>query len=39
MDGGRPAEAAAFAKRSVEADPSRYMSHFLIAVAAQREGR
>jgi choline-sulfatase len=39
MDGGRPADAAAFARRSVEADPSRYMSHFLIGVAAQRERR
>ena len=39
MDAGRPADAAAFAARSVEADPSRYMSHFLIGVAAQREGR
>ena len=39
MDSGRPAEAAAFARRSVEADPSRYMSHFLIAAALQREGK
>ena len=39
MDAGRPADAAAFARRSVEADPSRYMSHFLVGVAAQREGR
>jgi len=39
MDSGRPAEAAAFARRSVEADPSRYMSHFLIGAALQREGK
>jgi tetratricopeptide (TPR) repeat protein len=39
MDGGRPAEAAAFARRSIEADPSRYMSHFLLGAALQREGR
>lgn len=39
MDEGRFADAAAFARRSVEADPSRYMSHFLIGVAAVRQGR
>jgi choline-sulfatase len=39
MDAGRPAEAAAYAKRSIEADPSRYMSHFLIGVVAQQAGR
>ena len=39
MDAGRLAEAAAFARRSVEADPSRYMSHFLLGVdrAARRD--
>ena len=39
MDAGRIGDAVAFARRSVEADPSRYMSHFLIGVAAQRSGR
>jgi len=39
MDAGRPADAAAFAKRSIEADASRYMSHFLVGVVAQQAGR
>ena len=39
MDAGRTADAAAFARRSVGADPSRYMSHYLIGVVAQRAGR
>lgn len=39
MDAGRLGDAAAFARRSVEADPSRYMSHFVLGVVAQREGR
>jgi tetratricopeptide (TPR) repeat protein len=39
MDEGRPADAAAFARRSIEADPSRYMSHFLVGTALQRQGR
>lgn len=39
MDAGKPAEAAAFARRSAEADPSRYMAHFLLGAALQREGR
>jgi arylsulfatase A-like enzyme/Tfp pilus assembly protein PilF len=39
MDAGRLADAAAFARRSVEADASRYMSHYLIGVVAQRGGR
>jgi len=39
MDAGRFADAATFATRSIEADPSRYMSHFVIGVVAQREGR
>jgi choline-sulfatase len=39
MDAGRTQEAAAFARRSVDADPSRYMSHYLIGVVAQRAGR
>jgi arylsulfatase A-like enzyme/Tfp pilus assembly protein PilF len=39
MDAGRPAEAVAFARRSADADPSRYMSHFLVGAALQREGK
>ena len=39
MDAGKPGEAAAFARRSAEVDPSRYMSLFLVAAALQREGR
>ena len=39
MDAGRLGDAATFARRSVEADPSRYMSHFVLGVVAQREGR
>jgi tetratricopeptide (TPR) repeat protein len=39
MDAGKPAEAAAFARRSADADPSRYMSLFLIGAALQREGK
>ena len=39
MDAGRTADAAAFARRSIEADASRYMSHYLIGVVAQRAGR
>jgi arylsulfatase A-like enzyme/Tfp pilus assembly protein PilF len=39
MDAGRTDEAASFARRSIDADPSRYMSHFLLGVVAQRRGR
>jgi Tfp pilus assembly protein PilF len=39
LDAGRTTEAAAFAEQSVKADPSRYMSHYLIGVVAQRAGR
>jgi tetratricopeptide (TPR) repeat protein len=39
MDAGRGGDAAAFARRSLEADRSRYMSRYLIGVAAQRAGR
>jgi choline-sulfatase len=39
MDAGKLAEAAAYARRSADADPSRYMSHFLVGAALQREGR
>jgi tetratricopeptide (TPR) repeat protein len=39
MDAGRRDEAVAFARKSVDADPSRYMSHFLLGVIAQQQGR
>lgn len=39
MDAGRFDEAAANARRSLEADPSRYMSRFLLGVIAQQRGR
>jgi choline-sulfatase len=39
MDAGRPREAAADARRSLQADPSRYMSHYLLGVIAQQSGR
>jgi tetratricopeptide (TPR) repeat protein len=39
MDEGRLADASAFARRSVEVDASRYMSHFVLGVIAQRQGR
>jgi choline-sulfatase len=39
MDAGRPAEASALAKRSIDEDASRYMSHFILGVVAHREGR
>jgi arylsulfatase A-like enzyme/Tfp pilus assembly protein PilF len=39
MDAGHAADAATFARRSVDADPSRYMSHYLLGVVAQRAGR
>jgi Tfp pilus assembly protein PilF len=39
MDAGRLADAATFARRSVDADTSRYMSHYLLGVVAQRSGR
>jgi arylsulfatase A-like enzyme/tetratricopeptide (TPR) repeat protein len=39
MDGGRLSDAAALARRSVDADPSRYMSHFLLGVVAAQQGR
>jgi len=39
MDAGQVAEAADFARRSVAADPSRYMSHFFLGAIAQRQGR
>ena len=39
MDAGRPREAAVDARRSLEADPSRYMSIYLLGVIAQQSGR
>jgi choline-sulfatase len=39
MDAGRLDEAAAFADRSLAADSSRYMSHFVRGVVAQRRGQ
>ena len=39
MDAGRLDDAAADARRSLQADPSRYMSRFLLGVIAQQRGR
>jgi choline-sulfatase len=39
MDAGRSDEAAADARRSLEVDPSRYMSHYLLGVIAQQHAR
>ena len=39
LDAGRRDEAAAFARKSLDADASRYMSHFLLGVIAQQQGR
>jgi len=39
MDAGRFDEAAANARRSLEVDPSRYMSRYLLGVVAQQRGR
>lgn len=39
MDDGQLGEATDLARRSVEADPSRYMSHFYLGAIAQRQGR
>jgi tetratricopeptide (TPR) repeat protein len=39
LDAGRPADATAFARRSIGVERSRYMSHFILGVVAQREGR
>ena len=39
LDAGKPADARAFAARSIEADPSRYMSHFMLGVIAHQQGR
>ena len=39
MDAGRQDEAAADARRSLEVDPARYMSHYLLGVIAQQRAR
>jgi tetratricopeptide (TPR) repeat protein len=39
MDAGRANEAAADARRSLDADPSRYMSHYLLGVIAQQHAQ
>jgi arylsulfatase A-like enzyme/tetratricopeptide (TPR) repeat protein len=39
LERNRLAEAAAYARRSLAADPARVMSHFVLATAARREGR
>jgi tetratricopeptide (TPR) repeat protein len=39
MDDHRPGDAGSLARRSVEADPSRYMSHFVLGVVAAQQGR
>src|SRR5206468_4989456 len=39
MDAGRLDDAAANARHSLEVDPSRYMSRFLLGVIAQQRGR
>ena len=39
MDAGRTDEAAGDAQRSLQADASRYMSHYLLGVIAQQHGR
>ena len=38
MDEKRPAEAAAFARRSLAADPQRTMSYFILGVIARQQG-
>ena len=39
MDEKRPAEAAVFARKSLLTDPDRLMSHFILGVTAQQQGR
>ncbi len=39
MDAGRTDEAAAHARRSLQVDPSRYMSHYLLGLIAQQRGQ
>jgi tetratricopeptide (TPR) repeat protein len=39
MDARRPADAAADARRSLAADPGRYMSHYFLGVIAREAGR
>ncbi len=39
MDAGRLEDAASFARRSLQADPSRYMSEYLLGVIAQQRSK
>jgi arylsulfatase A-like enzyme/Tfp pilus assembly protein PilF len=39
LDANQPADAASFARRSLDADPSRYLAQFVLGVVAQRAGR
>src|SRR5262249_6305865 len=39
MDANRKDDAARYASRSLEADPSRYMGEYLLGVIAQEQGR
>lgn len=39
MDAGRPDDARAYARKSLDADPSRYMPHFILGVVAHQRGR
>jgi arylsulfatase A-like enzyme/Tfp pilus assembly protein PilF len=39
MDAGRFGDAASLARRGEQADPSRYMNHFLLGAVAARQGR
>ena len=39
MDERRAADAVAFARKSLAADPSRMMSHFILGVVARQQGR
>jgi arylsulfatase A-like enzyme/Tfp pilus assembly protein PilF len=39
MDDGRLDDAATHARHSIEMDPARYMSHFVLGVVAEQQGR
>lgn len=39
LDAGRRGEAESFARKSIDADASRYMPHFILGLLAQRSGR
>jgi arylsulfatase A-like enzyme/Tfp pilus assembly protein PilF len=39
LDAGRPDEAASLARKSIDADATRYMPHFILGLVAQRTGR